>query len=128
MGYAVEYNCKRCGETDPDAFYTSNGAKTKCKKCHTMETHYSKKMIKQKAVDYLGGECKDCGLKGGPHLFDFHHRDPAEKEFHWGNNRVSWNKLVPELDKCDLLCANCHRERHHKEWIESLVEHHPMFD
>ena len=125
----MSYLCKRCGDTEPDNFYTSNGAKTKCKKCHTMEVHQRKREIKDKAVQYLGGKCLDCGVEGNPWIFDFHHRDPEEKEFHWGNHRTSnWENLKVELDKCDLLCSNCHRTRHHKEWVETLVEHHPYFD
>jgi len=125
----ADYNCKRCGETNPDNFYKSNGAKTKCKKCHTMETHYKQKMMKVKGVEYLGGKCLDCGTKGSPWIFDFHHRDPSEKEWHWGNRRTSnWDNLKKELDKCDLLCSNCHRLRHEQEWLETLVDHHPMFD
>ena len=125
----MSYNCKRCGEMNPDIFYKSNGAKTKCKKCHTMEVHHTKRLIKQRAVEYLGGQCVDCGIKGNQWLFDFHHISSSEKEFHWGNHRTSnWNNLVKELDKCVLLCANCHRTRHHSEWMETLVEHHPIFD
>jgi hypothetical protein len=125
----MTYNCKRCGETNEEKFYKSNGAKSKCKKCHTMEVHQVKREMKDKGVQYLGGKCLDCGVEGNPWIFDFHHRDPSEKEFHWGNTRTSnWEALKKELDKCDLLCANCHRTRHQEEWIETLVEHHPYFD
>ena len=123
------YKCKRCGDTEPDNFYKSNGAKTKCKKCHTMEVHQRKRDMKDKAVEYLGGKCLDCGVEGNPWIYDFHHRNPEEKEFNWGNHGTSnWDNLVVELDKCDLLCANCHRTRHQMEWRATLVEHHPIFD
>lgn len=49
---------------------------------------------------------------------DFHHRDPSQKDFAIGETRQgkkivrSWDALIPELDKCDLLCKNCHAEVH----------------
>ena len=127
----LNYLCKRCSETNPDNFYKSNGAKTKCKKCHTMETHYRQRMLKPKAIDYLGGKCADCGLEHNNNswVFDFHHRNPQEKEWSWGERRTSnWENCKKEIDKCVLLCANCHRTRHHKEWLQSLAENHPLFD
>jgi hypothetical protein len=131
MGKLVDYNCKRCGETNPENFYTSNGAKSKCKKCHTMETHHRQRMMKPKAVDYLGGKCEDCGLiqNNNSWLFDFHHKDPSIKEWDWGSRRTSnWEKMKVEIDKCVLLCSNCHRTRHQMEWLETLPSNHPMFD
>lgn len=125
----VQHLCKRCGDRDSNNFYKTNGAKTKCKKCHTMETHYKQRQLKIKAIEYMGGKCIDCGLEGSPWVFDFHHRDPSQKEWSWGNKRTSsWTTLKEEIDKCDLLCANCHRTRHYNEWRETLVEHHPAFD
>ncbi len=46
----------------------------------------------------------------------FHHRNPAEKEFSLSVRGMtrSWDKYKAELDKCELLCANCHAETHAK--------------
>ena len=81
--------------------------------------------MKQMAVDRLGGECVDCGLKT-EHVcvYDFHHKDPAEKDFSIGEmrrNTKSWEKIASELDKCVLLCANCHRIRHHAEKAQTRL-------
>ena len=70
---------------------------------------------KREAIDYLGGECKKCGLRDDNlHVYDFHHRDPSKKHFglsgKFKSNSVE--TLKPELDKCDLLCSNCHRKEH----------------
>ena len=43
---------------------------------------------------------------------DFHHLDPSIKEFNLTRNSIGWEKLKPELDKCVLLCSNCHRMIH----------------
>jgi hypothetical protein len=68
---------------------------------------------KIRAIEYLGGRCMRCGLRGHPILFDFDHRMPSEKRFDWNKLRLhAWKTVLAELDKCDLLCGNCHRLRH----------------
>ena len=42
----------------------------------------------------------------------FHHLDPTQKDFGISGTTKSFEKLKPELDKCVLLCANCHGEVH----------------
>lgn len=69
---------------------------------------------KQKCVDYKGGKCEKCGYCKSLNALDFHHTDPDEKDFQIGGSRRSWETVRSELDKCLLLCANCHREEHEK--------------
>jgi hypothetical protein len=59
-----------------------------------------------------GGRCLDCGYAGAPAVFEFHHRDPATKSFTLGEFSGALEPLLREVEKCDLLCANCHRIRH----------------
>lgn len=122
------YNCKRCGDTEPNNFYKSNGAKTKCKKCHTMEVHHRKRITKKQAIEHLGGKCSICGYDKSVWALEFHHTDPSIKDFSWGDKRTGWDNLVKELEKCVLICSNCHKEEHEKEWVQTLVEHHPFYD
>jgi hypothetical protein len=58
--------------------------------------------------------CSRCGYKDHPVALDFHHRDPAQKKFNISNNLVgrNWEKILAEVDKCDIVCANCHRIEH----------------
>lgn len=68
---------------------------------------------KLKAVEYKGGCCERCGYDKYPDVLEFHHLDPSEKEASWNKIRLwSWKKIQGELDKCSMLCANCHREVH----------------
>src|SRR5258706_2029091 len=65
---------------------------------------------KKLAVEYLGGKCTKCNGIFHPCAFDFHHRNPLEKDYKMATRLYSsWNNVKLELDKCDLLCANCHR-------------------
>ncbi len=71
-----------------------------------------RKRTKKKCVEYLGGKCQNCGYNECLAALDFHHRDPEAKEFSIAQYMCSWDKIKIELDKCDLLCSNCHRKKH----------------
>jgi hypothetical protein len=77
----------------------------------------SRHRIKLRCCEYKGGRCADCDYSDLQYLdvFDFHHLDPNEKDFSLGGTKRSWHKIQPELDKCVMLCARCHRIRHAKE-------------
>lgn len=75
-----------------------------------------RKRLKVKAVEYKGGKCmyNNCGYNKCISALEFHHLNPNEKDFSLSErgNCVSWEKVKVELDKCILVCANCHREIH----------------
>ena len=65
-------------------------------------------------IDHMGGKCKDCLGTFIPSVYDFHHVDPAIKD---ANASILFKKgltakVIEELKKCVMLCANCHRIRH----------------
>jgi hypothetical protein len=76
-------------------------------------TTFHRKM-KLKAIEYKGGKCQVCGYAKSAASLTFHHRDPSQKDFAISGRVVGWSKMQPELDKCDLLCANCHSEEHER--------------
>jgi hypothetical protein len=68
---------------------------------------------KSQAVAYLGGKCQVCGYDRCVKAMTFHHREPSDKDFTVSQMLDrSWDVLRRELDKCDLLCFNCHMEEH----------------
>ena len=70
---------------------------------------------KKLAVEYLGGSCSCCGYSRHIAALQFHHKNPSLKEFNLSKHlKRSWENLRVELDKCVLLCANCHFEHHAK--------------
>lgn len=74
-----------------------------------------RKRTKIRMVEAMGGECVICGYKKSISALEFHHVNPDEKEFSFGNARAnikSWDKLVKELKKCVMVCSNCHKELH----------------
>jgi hypothetical protein len=60
--------------------------------------------------------CIQCGFSH-PAAIDFHHRERGEKEFDPSHMRNLTNKkrFLKEIEKCDVLCANCHRILHYNE-------------
>ncbi|MFM2383503.1 MAG: hypothetical protein RIQ72_75 [Candidatus Parcubacteria bacterium] len=68
--------------------------------------------IKQMAIEYKGSKCLICNYSKHPGALELHHIDPKQKSFGIGQKGYtrSWQKVKEELDKCVLLCANCHRE------------------
>jgi len=109
-GVVKPHLCKECGETNPDNFY--NNQKIHCKKCHSKQTHARMKETKRLGVEYLGGSCKKCGYNKYIGALHFHHRDPSQKDPSNFNKWLNFEVMKQELDKCDLLCANCHAEEH----------------
>ena len=64
---------------------------------------------KIKAIRALGGKCSKCGDENYCSM-EFHHK--GEKDFMIGHSSSRWSKIKKELEKCILLCANCHAEIH----------------
>jgi len=73
-----------------------------------------RRMIKDKAIAYLGGKCNFCGYNRCFSALDFHHIDEKSKSFGLSQRGLtrSWERTRQELEKCVLVCANCHREIH----------------
>jgi hypothetical protein len=78
-----------------------------------------RRRIKIRAIEYKDGKCVKCGYNKCTASMEFHHRNPTEKDFQIGSGRsIGWDKIKEELDKCDLVCSNCHHEIHHR--IETI--------
>lgn len=71
-----------------------------------------RKKVKALAIEYKGGSCHVCHYSKCVEALEFHHIDPSVKSFSIGAKGYtrSWESVRNELDKCVLLCANCHRE------------------
>lgn len=73
-----------------------------------------RKLIKIWGLAYKGGKCECCGYDKCKEALDFHHLNENLKSFNISDRNVStnWEEVKLELDKCILVCANCHREIH----------------
>lgn len=93
----------------------------KNKKKHIGYVKRLKLKVREFVQEYKSkGKCADCGLMGKntPYVLDFDHRNgKADKKFmigEWIKSTLSIEKIRLEMNKCDLVCANCHRIRTHK--------------
>ena len=139
--------CKKCGYEKPlDSFSNnrnkSDGKLVYCKVCKAqidkksnlnrvkeIKQYNQKKISKKNLIvefwkNELGGKCKKCN-ESRLHVLDFHHLEENSKRTtvselvqRFGNN----NPLIKqEVEKCILLCSNCHRDFHYLEKRDSIV-------
>jgi len=80
--------------------------------CNSCVARKQRKKRKVELIDYAGGECKECGYSNCHGVLTFHHEKPNDKEFGVGKgiSTKSMEDLKAEVDKCKLLCRNCHHE------------------
>jgi hypothetical protein len=88
-----------------------------------------RRRVKIRLIEYKGGKCEKCGYnKKIPATYDFHHKDASQKDFGIATKGHCRNieSLKQEVDKCLLVCRNCHAEIHHtrpnakEEWDAAL--------
>ena len=89
-----------------------------CSSCHDASNIERGRLKKIALVEYKGGCCERCGYNKNYAAFDFHHINPETKDPAFRNIRYwSMERAKLELDKCLLLCANCHREEHNPDFM-----------
>ena len=113
--------CGHCKEVKPfDQFYIRKNRgypESYCKKCNTANTTERQRKFKKQCIEYKGGQCFKCGYKSYDGALEFHHLDPNQKDVTISRMRTTKfsDKTKKELDKCILLCSNCHREEHARQ-------------
>jgi len=114
--------CSRCKECKSiNEFYNK---RYWCKQCDKINTIIRQAAFKEICIKYKGGKCEKCNYDKYMGALQFHHRDPKQKDFCISNARLKTfnDEIKYELDKCDLLCANCHFEAHMVYEIEKIKE------
>lgn len=106
--------CLQCSQVKDIAdFYDGRQI---CKECTKENERNKYHQRKEKVIEYKTNSCcAKCGEKRF-YLLDFHHLDPNAKDYTISHNsRIKFENLMKEIDKCILLCSNCHREFHYLE-------------
>lgn len=125
--------CRICKEVKPLTDYHPNktckkGVVGTCKICYKVRiklwyaenrarrqevANTRNRTRKQQAVERFGGKCHDCQGVFPQCVFEFHHLDPTQKDVNPSSALTySEDKIWAELDKCVMLCSNCHKIRH----------------
>lgn len=79
---------------------------------HAQAVTIKRRAIKQALVNLKGGKCSICGYNKSLRALQFHHLNPKEKDFALTKNVKDFDKLKKEVEKCILVCSNCHAEIH----------------
>jgi hypothetical protein len=107
--------CKLCHKKFKD--YQSKG-RTRCGACNTKIRRFRAKAA---AIELLGGKCTKCGWNGNQAALQFHHL--RGKDFMIGSvANKSWDSIKAEVQKCVLLCANCHMIEHSTKNDEKFMQ------
>jgi hypothetical protein len=77
---------------------------------HRVENRTKSRCRKEELVKLRGGKCLDCNGEFPACCFHFDHRSPLEKSFNIVTS-MPMEKVITELEKCDMVCANCHAIR-----------------
>lgn len=113
----MKCRCQYC-DKEFDFYRTSGSIRKACYECipegQQGNVALLRRAIKKKAVEYKGNKCACCGNTFPYSVYDFHHLNSEEKDFSLGDKHstVKWELVKQEIDKCILLCANCHRIVH----------------
>lgn len=123
--------CKRCiycnQSKSLDEFHMNESRSKRrdsgCSECRNRQKSEKRYELKLRCLRHLGHKCVDCQLSNAhPAIYDFHHE--GGKDFSIGNelscghnHEKAFVKLLPELNKCVVLCSNCHRLRHARSFV-----------
>jgi hypothetical protein len=130
--------CSKCHKALPTQEFVENraegdGLARYCRDCKAIldkeqyervKDKLKKKRTNQKIklAGLLGGYCARCGYSEFPSSLDFHHIDPDEKEDVGVFSAINFESAKQEIDKCALLCKNCHTAYHSGEWDIEFVK------
>ena len=119
--------CSKCGKELPLTDYYSRGngkLRSECKDCHKsyVKGKYDERKNIVKDIK-TSQKCAKCG-ENRSYVLDFHHKDPSIKDNTIARMTSNYNKIEDiqrEIEKCIVLCSNCHREFHHLEFSKGLT-------
>jgi hypothetical protein len=117
--------CKSCGEIKPLNLFASAGIKNgnqyyrwKCIPCYSKQKGKERRDYVEKFLEFKKTlKCSRCG-NTDYRVFEFHHKDGDDKFMALSDmvrRRHNWDSVMSEVEKCECLCANCHRIEHWSE-------------
>ena len=140
MKFGYDYICLKCNRIHSSKYNKDNPEKykLKCKRWYRKNTKKvtEERKRKYKEIIKFKEKCKEekscikCGYNEIPQILQFHHRDEKEKNFTIAESAslgISLENLQKEVNKCDLLCPNCHYKLHFLKWKEDKEKNKPLY-
>ena len=106
--------CKSCKNSYNKIWYANNS--TKHRLAVTANKEKTRKEVREAIRKIKARPCMDCGVSYPYYVMDFDHRDARQKSWSIGakvGGGITLSKILKEIEKCDVVCSNCHRERTH---------------
>jgi hypothetical protein len=111
--------CRECGKKFTRSHYRRN------KRQYLDRNMRAKKERREYLRQVKSRPCADCGVQYPYYVMDFDHREGEEKIFEL--NRVVYvtmRAVKREIEKCDVVCSNCHRERTYQRIMQKMKGRH----
>jgi hypothetical protein len=121
-GGKLQSKCKSCQRAYHRLYYQRNKARYFAK--NRRNKNRQRKRLRTILVEVKQQPCQDCGGSFHPWVMEFDHRDEKTKKAAVGNlvsKGCTDARLREEIDKCDLVCANCHRMRTYRRFQKQLT-------
>lgn len=116
--YGVTGTCRICYNVKTKQWYRDN------KKRRQQKANERNRYRKLKVVNHFGNKCFDCKQSFPQYVYEFHHLDPTQKDWNPSQSLShSEERMWLELNKCIMLCANCHKIRHwgeREDWDDAI--------
>lgn len=116
---SLNKKCPKCSKVKSTSEFYGDKSQIRrisvyCKSCLKDHTIERQRKFKEDCVKYKGSKCVICSYNKYIGALEFHHLDPSKKDFSISNQKLTKfdSRIFEELNKCVLLCANCHREVH----------------
>ena len=118
------YATKICDKHGATKFVLEKRGYYRCVFCRSEATSRRRKKVKHALVAERGGSCERCGYNKCINALEFHHKDETQKDFNLSQTgkTLSLETLRKEADKCELVCANCHREIHDELNVKKTLQ------
>ncbi len=98
--------CRECGKELTRDHYQRN------KRQYIARSIRAKERRREYLRQAKSRPCVDCDVQYPYYVMDFDHREGEEKLFELNRvNRLTMRAIKQEIEKCDVVCSNCHRER-----------------
>jgi hypothetical protein len=121
-------DCKNEYPSTTEFFYKKSGKGraenalySYCKTCFKKIQGRKHSVYKNKLLEYASNKCLICGYNKHNYNLTFHHIDPSKKEFGISKYHGSLEKAKKEVDKCIVVCHNCHGDIHHGLYPQYIV-------